>query len=116
VNCNRHEVENNDFHISVTANPGDSEFDSIVVEMIPQNRPANWTINHLVELKGKMLLIEGAPFYDNLHFVNSDSHHLLKGQPKRFSLWEIHRITAVKVCKVKASQCDRDKASQWTIF
>jgi hypothetical protein len=116
VNCNRHEPENNDFHISVTATPGDTEFNGIVVEMIPQDRPAAWTIKRLKNLKGKMLLIDGALFYDNLHFINSDADNPLQGQPKRFSLWEIHPVTSVKVCKVQASQCKPDRPSQWADF
>jgi hypothetical protein len=39
------------------------------------------------------------------------------GQPKRFSLWEIHPVTSVKVCKkIKISQCDPDRASDWKAF
>ena len=116
VNCNLSGPANNDFHVAVTAVPGASEFDGIVVEMIPQARPANWSLAKVQALKGKALLIEGALLYDNLHFVNSDPGNPMPGQPKRFSLWEIHRVTSVKVCKVKASLCKADNASQWTVF
>jgi len=86
--------------------------------MIPQDRPANWTPNNITTLRGKVLLIEGGLFYDNLHFVNGDeSNPVPGGQPKRFSLWEIHPVTSVKVCKkATVSQCDPDRASDWTAF
>ena len=94
-----------------------SEFDAIVVEMIPQDRPANWTSDNVATLRGKVLLIEGGLFYDNLHFVNSDPSNPVHNQPKRFSLWEIHPITSVKVCRNEtADQCDPSRDSDWTAF
>lgn len=117
VNCNLKGEPNNDLHISVAETKNASEFDGIVVERIPQDRPANWTAKNLAKLRGKVLLIEGALFYDNAHFVNSDKNNPLGGQPKRFSLWEIHPITSLKVCKKAAvSQCDPAKDSDWNEF
>jgi len=118
VNCNLKTEANNDIHISLTEIKNGSEFEGIVVEMIPQDRPANWTPNNITTLRGKVLLIEGGLFYDNLHFVNGDeSNPVPGGQPKRFSLWEIHPVTSVKVCKkATVSQCDPDRASDWTAF
>jgi hypothetical protein len=117
VNCNLKREENNDLHISVTEKRTGSEFEGVVVEMIPQSRPDNWTSQNVGKLRGKVLLIEGALFYDNLHFANGDENNPLSGQPKRFSLWEIHPITSVKVCKKSTlSQCDPDRASDWKDF
>jgi hypothetical protein len=117
VNCNLKTEANNDIHISVTEKRNGSEFDGIVVEMIPQDRPDNWTSANLEALRGKVLLIEGALLYDNMHFVNADENNPLGGQPKRFSLWEIHPITSLKLCKKTAvGQCDPDRASDWKDF
>jgi hypothetical protein len=64
-----------------------------------------------------VLLIEGGLFYDNLHFANADANNPMQGQPKRFSLWEIHPVTSLKVCKKRTvSQCDPDRASDWKDF
>jgi hypothetical protein len=64
-----------------------------------------------------VLLIEGALLYDNMHVTNGDANNPLGGQPKRFSLWEIHPITSVKVCKKAASsQCDPDRPADWKDF
>jgi hypothetical protein len=117
VNCNLKREANNDIHVSVTETKDGSEFEGIVVEMIPQDRPANWTSSKIENLRGKVLLLEGGLFYDNLHFTNGDARNPMGGQPKRFSLWEIHPVTSLKVCKkARVSQCDPDKASDWKAF
>jgi hypothetical protein len=117
VNCNLKTAANNDIHISVTEKKNGSEFDGIVVEMIPQDRPHNWTARNLEALRGKVLLIEGGLLYDNMHFVNADENNPLGGQPKRFSLWEVHPITSLKVCKkTTVGQCDPDRATDWKEF
>jgi hypothetical protein len=117
VNCNLKSETNSDIHISVTERKNGSEFDGIVVEMIPQDRPDNWTSNRVEKLRGKVLLIEGGLLYDNFHFANGDANNPLRGQPKRFSLWEIHPITSVKVCENSAvGQCDPDRTSDWKDF
>jgi hypothetical protein len=117
VNCNLRGEANNDIHIPVTETKNGSEFEAIVVEMIPQGRPASLTSNEVETLRGKVLLIEGGLFYDNLHFANGDASNPIAGQPKRFSLWEIHPVTSVKVCqKATISQCDPGRASDWNEF
>jgi hypothetical protein len=117
VNCNLKSETNNDIHVSVTEKKSGSEFEGVVVEMIPQNRPASWTSSKVDKLRGKVLLIEGGLFYDNLHFANGDARNPIGGQPKRFSLWEIHPVTSVKVCKkTTVSRCDPDRASDWKAF
>jgi len=56
--------------------------------MILRDRPDNWTSANLEARRRKVLLIEGALLYDNMHFVNADENNPLGGQPKRISLWE----------------------------
>jgi hypothetical protein len=116
VNCNLKTEANNDIHISVSESKNASEFDGIVVEMIPQDRPTKWTSTNVRKLRGKLLLIEGGLFYDNLHFANGDAANPIPSQPKRFSLWEIHPVVSVKVCKKADNQCDPDSVSDWKAF
>lgn len=115
VNCRRTEVPSNDFHISFARRSVLDEFDGIVVEMIPQDRPINWTISRLKNLKQQQrkLMVVGAIFYDNAHVVNSDRDNPISHQPKRFSLWEIHPITQFFVCKKTNNQCNPNTASDW---
>jgi len=54
VNCNLKTEANNDIHISVTERKDGSEFEGIVVEMIPQNRPAKWTSDNVDDLHGSV--------------------------------------------------------------
>jgi hypothetical protein len=81
------------------------------------------TTGHLrIAKKGAAFIGRGRPrgvsaFYDNLHFANGDANNPIGGQPPRFSLWEIHPITSLKVCKKNtASQCDPNRASDWRAF
>jgi hypothetical protein len=118
VNCKLTEPENNDFHINIVEHQGETEFDGIVVEMIPQERSTEWTIDKLVTLeeKGRRVLVYGALFYDNMHVINDDPHHSIGGQPKRFSLWEVHPITKFLVCLRADTNCDvnhPNNMSQW---
>ena len=112
VNCAGN--DGTDIHISVgPKTPHPSEYDGIVVEMIPQvARPAGWNTSTLNRLVGKQVLIVGSLSYDNEHFVNDDPTHPKGGQPKRFSLWEIHPIIAFHVCPA-GDGCDPAQLAQW---
>ena len=107
VNCKLTGTEKNDFHISIVENAGEDEFRGIVVEMIPQDRNAAWTLAKLKTIKQqkKRVLIVGALFYDNIHIVNDDPSHSIGGQPKRTSLWEVHPITRFFVCMKATNNC-----------
>lgn len=114
VNCNLTAPADNDFHITIAPAAGDTEFDGIVVEMIPQDRNAGWTLDKLAKAtKAKRrVMVVGTLLYDNLHRVNANPNNVLAGQPKRFSLWEIHPITEFYVCEKKT--CSPSNKSQWT--
>jgi len=107
VNCNLPGPANNDFHIPFADDPDKTPFQGIVVEMIPQDRPANWNTKLLVKIENarRMVRFVGQLFYDNMHRVNGDEEAPQSGQPPRFSLFEIHPITAVTVCKQPDTQC-----------
>ena len=114
VNCNLKKPSDNDFHIPVVAAADDTEFQGIVVEMIPQARPSAWTIDALKEIqsKGAQVLVEGGLSYDKVHYVSDDPDHPFKDEPDRMSLWEIHPITAFLVCR--HDHCDPNRLSDWT--
>jgi len=113
VNCNLSGSQNNDFHIPFASDPDQTPFEGIVVEMIPQDRPAQWNIKVLnqVETARRKVLVTGQLFYDNMHRVNPDQENNQQGQPPRFSLFEIHPITSIAVCT--SDQCDPNQASNW---
>jgi hypothetical protein len=115
VNCRLKGTDNNDFHIPIARAPTDTEFDAIVVEMIPQQRPAGWTVTKLKRIakEERAVLVRGQLFYDNPHLVNGDPDDVIGGQPKRFSLWEVHPVTEFYVCPADR-RCDpRSIGSGW---
>ena len=114
VNCMLKKPEQNDFHIPLVNDPEDPELLGIVVEMIPQQRPAAWTLDALkaVQASGKQVWVEGALFYDKVHYVADDPDAPLETEPERSSLWEIHPITKFLVCNKE--HCDPQRESDWT--
>jgi uncharacterized protein YgiM (DUF1202 family) len=115
VNCNLKGESNNDYHIPISNDPANSDFQGIVVEMIPQSRPANWSLANLtqVESGGQLVMVTGGLFYDNLHKVNGDQNNPLRGQPARFALFEVHPITQFVVCTKADNSCNPAAATDW---
>jgi hypothetical protein len=115
VNCRLKGEPNNDFHIPIARRWTHSEFRAIVVEMIPQDRNTKWELDrlHAAAQQGRQVRIRGQLFYDNEHVVNDDPDDPIKGQPKRFSLWEIHPITEFMVCTTPNKACDPANAPLW---
>lgn len=96
VNCNLSGNPPNDIHIVLMSDPKDTdECDSTTAEMSPHYRPPNWTPEKLNAL-GKPVRIKGQLFYDNSH-TPCTAHS--RPNPKRASLWEIHPVYSIDVCK-----------------
>lgn len=114
VNCLLKKPADNDFHIPLVAHVDDTEYEGIVVEMIPQDRPAAWTLDALKEIqdKGDQVWVEGGLAYDKVHYVNTDRNNPFKDEPERMSLWEVHPITRFLVCR--KPRCDPDNEHDWT--
>jgi hypothetical protein len=118
VNCNLSGSANNDFHIPFAETADQTPFEGIVVEMIPQGRPAEWNIRVLdrAEKDGRMVRVTGQLLYDNMHRVNPDQDNSLSGQPPRFSLFEIHPVTRFEVCKsTDENDCGNDQTNWETL-
>lgn len=115
VNCRLTGASNNDVHIPIVKESDHGEFDSVVVEPIPQARQSTWTLTNFRRLQrnGTLLLVRGQLFYDNIHKVNDDPDHVLSGEPKRFSVWEVHPVTEFLVCKVPDNECDANRPEDW---
>ena len=115
VNCRLKGEKNNDFHVPIARRWTHSEFQGVVVEMIPQDRPEGWSLDrlHAVAEQGRQVRVRGGLFYDNEHFVNDNPDDPKGSEPKRFSLWEIHPITGFSVCKTPKKACAPDDESLW---
>jgi hypothetical protein len=117
VNCRLSGATNNDFHIPVGSAPSDTEFEGIVVEMIPQDRKPGWTVKKLKRIakEERPVIIRGQLLYDNKHRVNDDPDQIRGGDPKRMSLWEIHPVTEFFVCMTANKKCTSQNVNtqQW---
>lgn len=93
---------------------GDSEFRGIVVEMMPQDRPANWNIDALKRLQKDVVQVrvDGGLSDDKVHFVIDDAAYPIDVEPDRMALWEIHPITRFVVCRKE--QCDPERDEDWS--
>ena len=113
VNCNKTGNPPNDIHIVLMPDKNEQdECKSTTAEMSPHYRPAGWTPQKLNALQNPVR-IRGQLFYDNSHAVCGTS----RPNPKRASLWEIHPVYSIDVCKsADINQCRKaaDDDSQWT--
>jgi len=115
VNCNMSGNPPNDIHIVLMSDPNDTdECHSTTAEMSPHYRPTNWTPAKLNAL-GKPVRIKGQLFYDNSH-TPCTAHS--RPNPKRASLWEIHPVYSIEVCK--SANLDECRTStdpaEWTLL
>jgi hypothetical protein len=113
VNCGDQVPDNpvnHDIHISlVEAADQSDECKSVVAEMSPHHRPAEWTADN-VNLLAKThapVRATGHLFFDSSHLPCA-SDQRVRSNPKRSSLWEVHPIYKFEVCTEKC-----DGAGTW---
>jgi hypothetical protein len=130
VNCNGATEELNDVHIAFGAQADAQECDSVTAEISPHYRPATWdAIGHYeiwnsstkkytpdpamdARLKSLPYRVTGQLFFDASHKVCPCGVHC---SPMRSSLWEIHPIYNLEVCKA-GSPCDENNDADWIAF
>ena len=109
VNCKMSGTENNDIHIVLgeKSNAKGDECASVTAEMSPHFRPELWTPKTLNDGNAHMYRFTGQLFFDASHRPCANG----KGSPKRSSIWEVHPVYAVDVCK--AASCDVANDTNW---
>jgi hypothetical protein len=136
VNCHRPTEAENDIHINLVeapAPPRPAQHDpdhaqklaafhsalctGIVVEVIPHFRPAAYEMAVLGPIADKHVpvRISGQLFFDASHHPcrNGTPGH---GDPARMSLWEIHPVYAIEVCKNdRLDRCPAQDDSVWSL-
>jgi hypothetical protein len=128
VNCGVHGTESNDIHLALTkAKPTATtdECQSFTSEITPHSRPEDWLIlSTLHKSKTKTageriaaadldrpLRITGQMMMDGSHRPCTPGH---PQSPKRISVWEIHPVYAIDVCKKKTiTACRVDIEADW---
>ena len=131
VNCKKPTEEDNDIHVAFGATPNTQECGSVSAEITPHYRPASWNeIGHFETKKGNKYVpnpayvsrlqahpyrITGQLFFDASHQPCACGTASCSGNPLRASVWEIHPVYQIEVCK-HASQCREENDSDWTSF
>lgn len=130
VNCNLNGDEGNDIHLTLRQTPGlilkkpatlpDPRCNSVSAEVSPHFRPAAW--NKLASsssnsiYKTRPLRITGALTFDAEH-KPCTAGKPATGSPVRISVWEIHPVYAVDVCKFTTlAKCKATDKTAWTPF
>lgn len=112
VNCRHSGAANNDIHIELVMDPNEDDLcKSVTAEMSPHFRPDSWTeaIQGLGGT-GRPVRITGPLFFDSSHQPCRQG----RGSPARISVWEIHPVYAVDVCKSKdITVCGASVNSMW---
>lgn len=112
VNCRLRGADNNDISISLGQAPDDDLCNSIRVEISPHFRPSAWNQLVTMNLRNNPVRVTGPLFFDASHRPCSDG---MRAHPERISLWEIHPIYALDVCRNTTLQsCSAGDESSWT--
>ena len=120
VNCKKHGNEPNDIHFSIASKwieIDDSNSKAkqaqlcklVTGEISPHYRPETWEVSDLTQLERIPLRLTGQLFFDASHVPCRPGKPV---NPARASVWEIHPIYAIDVCKSK-NQCRVSVASDW---
>lgn len=119
VNCRLRGAAANDIHIPLVEQAGELQWDSVVVEPVPQDRPSAWTADAFDQARqdGVYFRVRGQLFFDNKHQPNGDPTDPQGSEPKRFTVWELHPVTEILVCtQTPATSCDPDRPEHWQPF
>jgi hypothetical protein len=126
VNCGIHGVESADIHLALAKTKTEAdECNSFTAEITPHFRPAEWLILstlHKTSSKtaavriaamdlDRPLRLTGQMMMDGSHRPCTPGH---PQSPKRISVWEIHPVYAIDVCKKKSlSSCRVAVDTDW---
>jgi hypothetical protein len=116
ANCYLTGAGNNDFEFNIAPASADTPYDSVVAEMIPQERPKAWTLARLrrIASEHRQVYVEGQLMFDTRHVPNP--HKGANRDSPRASTWEIHPVTKMLVCGQANGGCDPARADQWQAF
>jgi hypothetical protein len=110
-NCNRRGTRWNDIHMTLAESKDAQACDGIVAEMSPHYRPALWHEDMLGLASARPVVVEGQLFFDADHEPCGSGK---LGNPKRASLWEIHPVYELLVCRhERLEQCPLDDPNAW---
>jgi len=81
--------------------------------MIPHYRPTAWR-DTAVRAVERPVRVTGHLFFDSAHLPCDEAGHPEQGQPARMSLWEIHLVYSLEVCRhATLAACRGDHDEDW---
>ena len=114
VNCKRGRKENNDIHIELGKTVDDDPCTSVTAEISPHFRPSSWDEFDSYDFKNRPVRMTGQLFFDASH---SPCKPGKRASPARISIWEIHPVYAIDVCKFKSlARCKASDKTVWVPF
>ena len=113
VNCNEPGNAPNDIHIDLARTDQDEPAcRSITAEISPHFRPPAWEREHLRLVMDRPVRITGHLFFDASHRPCRNDND--KVSPKRASIWEVHPVYAIDVCRSKTTNaCPAGNENKW---
>jgi hypothetical protein len=129
VNCGLTTAEGNDIHIALGVTAATPECSSVTAEISPHFRPASWSNIGLFEtFDGTKTVINAAlkarlqaqPFRFTGQLFFDASHEpcpcgTANCTPERSSVWEVHPLYNIEVCK-SGAQCIESQDADWIPF
>lgn len=114
VNCGQPGRDSNDIHIALAESPDEEDLcNTVTAEMSPHFRPKEWSKIPGLELR-RPVRITGALFFDGSHVPCRGGK---RPNPQRASLWEIHPVYAVDVCRnLSVKACPAEQETVWIPF
>lgn len=111
VNCKQSGQENNDIHIALARTSDEEDLcNTVTAEISPHFRPGTWQPDHLNALGRHPVRLSGQLFFDGSHRPCANG----RGSPRRVSVWEIHPVYGVDVCRNETlKSCDANDESKW---
>jgi hypothetical protein len=131
VNCDGKTEDQNDIHISLGALPHTRECEGVTAEISPHYRPLSWneighfeifnrstqrySVNHALaaRLQSHPYRITGQLFFDASH--DPCPCGATRCGPSRASLWEIHPVYDIEVCRT-GTRCNESIDADWIAF
>ncbi len=111
VNCKKGGEETNDIHIALGRTPDDDPCDTVTAEISPHFRPSSWDELEHTGLDGRPVRVTGQLFFDASHKPCTKTK---RASPPRASIWEIHPVYGIDVCKSKSlTSCKANDESVW---
>ena len=110
VNCNKGDCENNDIHMELTEkSPARSRSidpcTTVTAELVPHLRPVSWdhfdSPEYIAFFRTHPVRLSGQLFFDASHKPcrNVGTPRQVAENPKRITVWEIHPVYSIDVCR-----------------